>query len=92
MATRDYHDAFTGPDEHRLDGPTAPEMLAIMAKYTGESVERMRAGIGFIDRDARIDVADIGHQVAWYKAQNLLKGSLPGEALIDMRYAVPLER
>jgi NitT/TauT family transport system substrate-binding protein len=92
MATRDYHDAFTGPDGHRLDGPTAPEMLAIMAKYTGESVERMRAGIGFIDRDARIDVADIGHQVAWYKAQNLLKGSLPGEALIDMRYAMPLAK
>ncbi len=89
-ATRDYHDAFTGPDGRRHDQATAPEILAIIAKYTGEPVARVEESVGFVDRDAAIDVRDVGHQVAWYKAQGLVKGALPGEALIDLRYATPL--
>jgi NitT/TauT family transport system substrate-binding protein len=89
-ATRDYHDAFTGPDGKRRDGPTAPEMLAILAKHTGQPVERVGASLGYIDAEARIDVKDVARQVAWYKAEGLLKGDLPGESLIDLRYALPL--
>ena len=89
-ATRDYHDAFTGPDERRHDNPSAPEMLAIIAQGTGQPVAQVAAGIGYIDRDARIDVPDIDRQVAWYKAQNLVKGDLTGEQIIDFRYAIPL--
>ena len=89
-ATRDYHDAFTGPDERRHDGPSAPEILAIVSKYTGQTPQQVSDGIGYIDRDARIDVADIDHQVAWYKAQNLVKGELTGAQMIDLRYAIPL--
>ena len=89
-ATRDYHDAFTGPDGKRQDMATAPEMLAILAKDTGQPVERVRTSLGYIDPEARIDVKDVAHQVAWYKAEGLLKGDLPGEALVDLRYALPL--
>ena len=91
-ASRDYHDAFTGPDGHRTDGPTAAATLAILAKFTGQPVARLHDSIGYIDPDARIDVADVAHQVAWYKEQGLVKGDLPGESLIDRRYALPLER
>jgi NitT/TauT family transport system substrate-binding protein len=89
-ATRDYHDAFTGPDGKRQDMATAPEMLAILAKHTGQPVERVRGSLGYIDPEARIDVQDVAHQVAWYKAEGLLKGDLPGESLVDLRYALPL--
>ena len=89
-ATRDYHDAFTGPDGARRDGPTAPAIVDIIAKATGEPADWVKGGIGYIDADARIDVKDIDHQVEWFKAQNLLKGSLRGAQLIDMRYALPL--
>ncbi len=91
-AARDFHDAFTGPDGKRQDQATAPAVLAILARYTGMPVEQVRNSIGYIDPELRIDVADIDRQVAWYKEQNLVKGSLTGAELIDMRYALPLQQ
>jgi len=87
---KDYHDAFTGPDGRRQDGPGAPALIALMAKATGESEAQVAGSIGFIDAEARIDVADVARQVAWYKAQKMVKGDLTGDQLIDMRYAWPL--
>ncbi len=90
-ATRDYHDAFTGPDGRRHDNATAPAIIAIIAKGTGQSPAQVGSSVGYIDPDARIDVADVALQVAWYKEQGLVKGDLPGAVLIDMRYALPLK-
>ena len=89
-ATRDYHDAFTGPDGKRADQATAPEILAIMAKYIGQTPEQLDKSIGFVDRDARLDVDDIRHQVAWFKSQGLLKDTVDANTIMDMRYIVPL--
>ncbi len=89
-ATRDYHDAFTAPDGSRKDMAGAPELLAIMAKYTGQTVSQIDDSIGYIDPNAAIDTADVARQVAWYKAQGLVKGDLPGDQLVDMRYAIKL--
>ena len=88
--TRDYHDAFTGADGRRHDGPAAPETIALLAKYTGQTPEQVSGSIGYIDAQARIDVADVARQVAWYKDQKMVKGDLPGDRLVDMRYALPL--
>lgn len=79
---RDYHDAFTGPGEKRQDQPTAPEMIKIIAKDTGTPPETVEDSIGYIDRDAALDVADIARQIAWYKKQNLLTGDLTADELI----------
>jgi NitT/TauT family transport system substrate-binding protein len=87
---REFHDAFTGPDERRRDGPTADAVVAIIAKYVGESPEKVRLATAYYDRDARLDVKDVLHQIAWYKAQGLIKGEVDGERLIDKRYVVPL--
>ncbi len=87
---RDFYDAFIGPDGRRRDGPTAPEITAIISKYVGSSPAAVRAAISYYDRDARLDVQDILHQIAWFKAQGLLKGELDGATLIDRRYVVPL--
>jgi hypothetical protein len=89
---RDYHDAFIDENEQRRDGPTAPAILAIISKYTGESTEALEAGIAYFDPQARLDVADVLHQIAWYKAQNLLKGEIDGTVLVDRRYVVPLDK
>jgi len=78
----DYHDAFTGPGERRQDGPAAPEMLAILARDTGNPVAALEATIGYIDRDGRLDVADVARQIAWYKAQHLLTGTLSTDELV----------
>ena len=86
----EFHDAFVGPDGRRHDGPTSPEILAIIGKYVGESPDKVRLAIPYYDREARLDVKDVLHQIAWFKDQGMLKGDVDGDALIDRRYVVPL--
>jgi NitT/TauT family transport system substrate-binding protein len=89
-AARDYHDAFTGPDGTHQDGPTAPDILAILAKYTGQPVAAVAHAIPYSDPEGRLDVADVLRQVEWYKSQGAVKGEVGGEAVIDRRYATAL--
>lgn len=89
-AAHDYHDAFTDQNEKRKDGPTAPGILAILAKYLDQPVELVKLGIPHLDRDARLDVKDVQHQIAWYRAQGLIKGDIDAGAIIDKRYAIAM--
>ncbi len=88
--TKDYHDAFTGPDEKRRDGPGTPAMLDILAKYLGQTPEQLKPGISYLDADARLDAKDVQHQIDWYKSQGLMKDDLKAGVLIDKRYATVL--
>ena len=89
-AMRDYHDAFTGPDELRKDGPDAPEILALLSKQLGQPPEQVARAIAYVDRDGRLDVKDLYHQVAFLRAQGLIKGAVDLDAIVDKRYVVPL--
>lgn len=88
--TGDYHDAFTDPDGQRADGPTAPEMLAIIARYLGQPVALVKLGLPYVDAEERLDVKDVQHQIAWYRSQGMMKIDTSAEALIDKRYAVAM--
>ncbi len=88
--TRAYHDAFIGPDEKPRMGPTAPEMLAIIAKYTQQPVAQIEHALAYVDADARLDVKDVLRQIAWYKSEGMIKGEVDGDKIIDKRYVVPL--
>jgi NitT/TauT family transport system substrate-binding protein len=90
QGARTYHDAFTGPDEKRQDGPTAPEILAILEKYTGQTPEQVKASIAYVDGEARLDVKDVYHQVAWFKSQKMLKDEIDAASVMDQHYVVPL--
>ncbi len=83
----DFADAFITADDKRKDGPTSEMVLAILSKHLDQPVELLRAGISYVDREARLDGPDIARQVAWYKAQGLLEGNVDVETLIDKRYA-----
>jgi NitT/TauT family transport system substrate-binding protein len=85
-----YHDAFTGPGETRQDGPTAPAALAIIATYVGEPIDRLEIELPYVDPELRINLRDVAHQIAWYKAQGMVKGDISAETLVDKRYATPL--
>jgi len=85
-----YVDAFAGPDGKRRDGPTAPDILAITAKYVGQPPEELKTAIGYVDPDARVDVVDLNRQVAWYMSQGMLKSMVDVDAIVDNRYAVTL--
>jgi NitT/TauT family transport system substrate-binding protein len=86
----DYHDAVTGPDGKRKDGLAADAMIAILAKYTKQSVDAVKLGIPYVDAEGRLDVKDILHQIAFYKSQGLVKEQVDGGALIDKRYVLPM--
>ena len=47
-------------------------------------------GLAYVDPEARIDFADVRRQIAWFKAQNMLKPEVEAEQILDTRYAVPL--
>src|ERR1700722_5420431 len=90
QGTRAYHDAFIGPDERRRDGPAAPELLSIIAKYVGDSEANVRGSIAYVDADARLDEPDIRRQVEWYQSQRMVNAYANAGAMLDARYAVPL--
>lgn len=90
QAARAYHDAFTGPGEARRDGPTAPADLAIIAKYVGEPPARLDLELPYVDPALRINLKDVAHQIAWYKAHGMVRGDITVDTLVDKRYAKPL--
>ena len=87
---RDYHDAFI-QDGDRRDGPTAPEMLAIVAKGTGQTPDDVARSLPYMDAEGRLDMADVIRQYQWYKAQGMIKGAAAPETIIDRRYVVDLK-
>lgn len=87
---RDYHDAFTGPNETRQDGPTVSAVWAIIAKYTGLTAADIKLGVPYTDPEARLVVKDVLHQGVWYKSQGMVKGEIDGDAIIDKRYVILL--
>jgi NitT/TauT family transport system substrate-binding protein len=87
---KDFHDAFTGPDERPQDGPTAAATIALIAKWVEQSPDQVRGGIAYIDPALRVNVADVLRQIAWYKSQGMLKPDVDGNQIIDKRYVVPL--
>ncbi len=86
----DYYDAFTTPDGQRKDGPSAPTILDIMVKNLNQPREQLEPSVGYQDREARLDVKDVVHQVGWYKTQGLLKADVDPDKLIDKRFVKPL--
>ena len=89
---REYHDAFTGPGETRRDGPNAKEVLAILAKFTGQAPEQIALSVAYVDGDTRVDVKDIRHQIDWFKSQKMLKEDIDAANILEKRYIVPLQR
>jgi NitT/TauT family transport system substrate-binding protein len=85
---RDYHDAFATADDKRKDEPDAPAMLKLLSDFTGVPAAAIDKATPYIDGEARVNVADVAHQIAWYKSQNLLKGDVKAEELVDRRYAI----
>ncbi len=88
--SRDYHDAFTSADGKRQNGPTAPAVLAILAKHLNQPAAQLDQGISYDDPDAKLDVKDVIRQVEWFKSQGMLTADADANTMIDKRYAVAL--
>lgn len=86
----DVYAAYLGPDGKRKDGPTEPEITAIIARYINLPVDKTRSLVGYTDPDLRINEKDIARQIAWYRSQGMLKSDVKLDQAIDPRYAKPL--
>ena len=89
-AQRDYHDAFTAPDGTRHDEADAINVLPIVAAYVGQAIEQVRPAIAYVDGAGRVDIKDVLHQIAWYRAQGFIKNEVDGNVLLDKRFVVPM--
>jgi NitT/TauT family transport system substrate-binding protein len=87
-ASRDIHDAFTGPGEVRRDGPNAPAIIKIISAFTGQPPSQVEAGAPYVQADASIDAKGYAKQIAWLRSQGLLKENIKIDDLIDRRYAL----
>ncbi len=87
-AAHDFYAAFLtkGADGKLQEGAEAPALLAIIAKYTGQSAAQIRNGIPYIDPDAKLLVNDIYHQVAWYQSQGLVDKSVDAKSVLDLSF------
>lgn len=86
----DYVSAFVGPDGKRHDGPTAPAVLEVIAKYVGQTPDQIKQAIAYVDPDAKLDVKDLQHQIDWYVSRGMLKNRIDVNAVLDKRYVVPV--
>ena len=67
-----------------LQQPTGGnDLLAIVAKYTGQAPDQLRDGIPYIDPDAKLLVDDIYRQVAWYQSQGLVDRTVEARAILE---------
>jgi NitT/TauT family transport system substrate-binding protein len=83
--------AFVGPDgKKKLDLPTTEEIAAIVAKYVKLPVEQTKIAFGYTDPDLRLDETDMARQIAWFRAQGMIKGDFGVDKVVDTRYAVAL--
>jgi NitT/TauT family transport system substrate-binding protein len=83
-AARLFFDAvLAGKDGRPPGGPAYDEVVSITARYTGARPEVVRVGFPYQDRDARLDVADIGRQLAWYHKAGMVRAPLQPRDLVD---------
>jgi NitT/TauT family transport system substrate-binding protein len=87
-AAHEFHAAFLTKDAagKRVEGPEAPALVAVIAKYTGQSEKAIRTGIPFIDPEGRLLVRDVYNQVAWYQGQNLVDKSVDPKSVVDLSF------
>ncbi len=89
-ASRYYFDAVLGQgtkvDGKPARGPRYDEVVAIAARYTEAPPEIIHAGFPYQDRNGRLDVQDIGRQLAWYHKAGMITRSLSPRDLVDTSF------
>jgi NitT/TauT family transport system substrate-binding protein len=86
--SKDYHDAFAGKANTRQDTTATPAMLDLLAKFTDIPAPLIDRAVPYLDAEGRVVMSDLAHQIAWYRAQRLMKAELDPQTIVDTRYAI----
>lgn len=62
-------------------------MLDLLSKFTGIAGPLIDRAVPYIDGQGRVVMSDLAHQIAWYRAQRLMKAELDPKTIVDTRYA-----
>jgi hypothetical protein len=87
-ASATWDAAFTNATGQRADQASAPEIVAIAAKYVGQPESVIKLGINYFDPQSRIRMADIQEPIDWFTGQGMMKPGIKAEQLVDKRYAI----
>ena len=87
-ATRDYYEAFTDAQGTREDQPSAATTLQMIASWVGQSPDRVKLGLPYIDRTGRVDMPALQDQIDWYHSIGAIKTGLAATTVVDKRYAI----
>jgi len=88
----DYREAFLriGPDGHPIVDAKTNAVIPLLTKYvfTGDPDARRKIlqGVGYYDEGAALDVKDVQAQIAWFKAQGLVKGDAEPASMLDTQF------
>ncbi|MDR3475137.1 MAG: ABC transporter substrate-binding protein [Devosia sp.] len=87
-----YREAFLhfGPDGKPIYGPATDAAIAAITKYvfTGDpaAATKIKDGIGWYDAGGALDVADVRAQLAWFTAEDMVKGQIDPATIIDTAF------
>lgn len=90
----DYAAALLRKDRHskRTSDTQSHEAATTIARYvypdrSDTGAAAVEAGAYFIEPQARLDVADLERQIAWYKAQGLIDKNIVARDVVDPSFA-----
>jgi NitT/TauT family transport system substrate-binding protein len=90
-ADREYHDVILAAitkGKAPINDKTRP-LLDIIAKYTNLPVEQVVGNCAYIDADGKLDVANVGNQIAWLQQQGFVDKGFTAEDIIAKEYVKP---
>jgi NitT/TauT family transport system substrate-binding protein len=91
----DYREAFLriGADGDPVTDAKTDAAIPLLTRYvfTGDPDARRKIldGVGYYDEGGALDVKDVLAQIAWFKAQGLVKGDADPASMLDTRFMPP---
>ena len=86
-AAKTWDAGFVDAQGNRADQPSAPELIALMAKGLNQKPDVILQAMNYVEPEARINIGDVQRMLDWYEAQGMQKTHIDAKNIIDMRYA-----
>lgn len=88
----DYREAFLRftPDKRAIHDAATDAAIGQITRHVfigdAQAVSKIKAGIGWYDEGAALDVADVKAQLAWFSEQGMVRGQIDSADIIDTSF------